>query len=122
MRKLFCISLAALGSAALWASVVEIHFSAAAENNTADTAKADSAAPVQFDPELYQKTVQRGVDYLLNKGVKEDGSYSASISPAVTALCTAALIRSGRSPDASSTTPRSPTTTPSSPPPLGPRG
>jgi len=36
---------------------------------------------------------------LLKEGQAEDGSYSAKISPAVTALCVDGLLRSGRSPD-----------------------
>jgi squalene-hopene/tetraprenyl-beta-curcumene cyclase len=53
----------------------------------------------EFDPKLYQQTVDRGINYLLTKGQATDGSYSASASPAVTALCTTALLRNGRSPD-----------------------
>jgi squalene-hopene/tetraprenyl-beta-curcumene cyclase len=53
----------------------------------------------QIDPQLLQKTVEHGVSYLINEGQAPDGSYSAQVSPAVTAICTAALLRSGRSPD-----------------------
>ncbi len=56
-------------------------------------------AAEKFDPQLYQKTVERGVSYLINEGQAPDGSYSAQVSPAVTAICTTALLRSGRSPD-----------------------
>jgi squalene-hopene/tetraprenyl-beta-curcumene cyclase len=67
----------------------------------ADDATAPKAigAPAKFDPQLYQKTVSGGVDYLLTKGQAPDGSYSAETSPAVTALCVAGLLRSGKSPD-----------------------
>jgi len=70
----------------------------AADSDPATTDQ-KGAAPVQFDPQLYQTTVDRGVDYLLKKGEADDGSYSAQISPAVTAICVDALLRSGRSPD-----------------------
>ncbi len=53
----------------------------------------------QFDSQLYQKTIDRGIDYLLQHGQAPDGSYSAEISPAVTALCVDGLLRNGRSPD-----------------------
>ena len=57
------------------------------------------AAAERVDPQLLQKTIERGVSYLINEGQAPDGSYSAQVSPAVTAICTAALLRSGRSPD-----------------------
>jgi len=63
------------------------------------SASAESPGQSQFDPQLYQKTVERGIDYLLNHGQAADGSYSAKISPAVTALCVAGLLRNGRSVD-----------------------
>jgi squalene-hopene/tetraprenyl-beta-curcumene cyclase len=63
-----------------------------------DAAKSENT-PAQLDPQVYQQTVDRGVDYLLHHGQTEDGSYSATISPAVTALCVDGLLRSGRSPD-----------------------
>lgn len=40
-------------------------------------------------------TVRKGVDFLLNKGQAEDGSFSKQISPAVTALCVSALLENG---------------------------
>ena len=57
------------------------------------------AAAEKVDPQVLQKTIERGVSYLVNEGQVPDGSYSAQISPAVTGICTAALLRSGRSPD-----------------------
>ena len=45
--------------------------------------------------ETYQQTVQKGIEYLLNKGQAEDGSYSKQLSPAVTAMCTSALLEHG---------------------------
>ena len=58
------------------------------------------AAPstAKIDRALYQKTVERGVQYLL-KSQAPDGSYSAQTSPAVTAICVTALLRSGHTPD-----------------------
>jgi len=57
------------------------------------------AAVAKFDRALYQKTIERGVHYLLDKGAATDGSYSGQTSPAVTAICATALLRSGHSPD-----------------------
>jgi squalene-hopene/tetraprenyl-beta-curcumene cyclase len=50
------------------------------------------ASTEEVDDLLYQKTVRAGVEYLLQKGQAEDGSFSNQLSPAVTALCTSALI------------------------------
>jgi squalene-hopene/tetraprenyl-beta-curcumene cyclase len=41
----------------------------------------------------------KAIDYLRTKGQKEDGSFSASAGPAVTALVTTALLRNGRTPE-----------------------
>jgi squalene-hopene/tetraprenyl-beta-curcumene cyclase len=62
---------------------------------------APTIAADKFDAQQYQKCVQSGVDYLLKKALQPDGSYSATptTSPAVTALCVAGILRSGRSPD-----------------------
>lgn len=54
------------------------------------------SAPEQVDATLYKKTVKAAVDFLLGKGQnKADGSYSKNISPAVTAMCTTALLKNG---------------------------
>lgn len=46
--------------------------------------------------EVYKKTVTNGIDYLLNKGQdREDGAYSKELGPAVTAMCTTALLKNG---------------------------
>jgi squalene-hopene/tetraprenyl-beta-curcumene cyclase len=58
----------------------------------------DAVAP-KFDREVLNRLVERGTSYLLTTGQAPDGSYSAQVSPAVTAICTTALLRSGRSPD-----------------------
>ena len=41
---------------------------------------------------LHKKTVREGIQFLLEKGQAEDGSFSKQVSPAVTGLCTLALI------------------------------
>src|SRR4051794_39027574 len=51
------------------------------------------------DAATFEKTVQRGIDFLKTKGQAEDGSYSKNAGPGVTALVTTALLRHGRSPD-----------------------
>src|SRR4051812_33623550 len=55
----------------------------------------------KLDAQQYQKCVQGGVNFLLFKALQPDGSYSATpqSSPAVTAICVAGILRSGRSPD-----------------------
>lgn len=47
----------------------------------------------------YEQMVSKAVDFLATKGQAEDGSFSASSGPAVTALVATALLRQGRSPD-----------------------
>ena len=54
--------------------------------------KQDELSPKQRTQVLFNSTTQSGVDYLLKKGQADDGSYSKQLSPAVTALCTSALI------------------------------
>ncbi len=44
---------------------------------------------------LYQSITRSGVNYLLEKGQADDGSFSKQLSPAVTALCTSALLEHG---------------------------
>lgn len=64
-----------------------------------DVAHQPAHGTAKFDLALYQKTVERGARYLLDKGEAADGSYSSQTSPAVTAICVTALLRSGHSPD-----------------------
>lgn len=47
----------------------------------------------------YDKAVAAAIDFLATKGQAPDGSYSANVSPAVTALVTTGILRAGRSPD-----------------------
>jgi squalene-hopene/tetraprenyl-beta-curcumene cyclase len=51
-----------------------------------------------FDGQLYEKTVSKAMQYL-QSAQAADGSYSGQASPAVTALVTTGLLRSGRTPD-----------------------
>jgi squalene-hopene/tetraprenyl-beta-curcumene cyclase len=46
-----------------------------------------------------EQAVIKALDYLRQKGQAEDGSFSKQQGPAVTALVTSAILRSGRSPD-----------------------
>jgi squalene-hopene/tetraprenyl-beta-curcumene cyclase len=54
--------------------------------------------PAKFDAQLYQQTVSRAVQFL-RQAQGEDGSYSKQTGPAVTALVTTGILRSGRSVD-----------------------
>jgi squalene-hopene/tetraprenyl-beta-curcumene cyclase len=67
------------------AAVVEAQQKAASD--TANTAK------------LRQQIAERGINYLITKGQAADGSYSSQTGAGVTAICTTALLRNGRSPN-----------------------
>ncbi|MEM7456059.1 MAG: prenyltransferase/squalene oxidase repeat-containing protein [Planctomycetota bacterium] len=59
-----------------------------------EQAQQDQVAAV--DAATYQRTVSAAVAFLLEKGQnQEDGSYSSQLGPAVTSMCTTALIRHG---------------------------
>lgn len=58
-----------------------------------------TAEPAESDAKLYQQTVDRGVQYLINKGEQEDGSYGKDLGPGMASICTDALLRQGRSAD-----------------------
>ena len=62
--------------------------------NSAVGQEVPSVNAVQF-----RQTVDAGVQYLVEKGQEEDGSFSKSLGPAVTAMCTTALVRNGVSAD-----------------------
>jgi squalene-hopene/tetraprenyl-beta-curcumene cyclase len=51
------------------------------------------------DPAVYEQTVAKAVAYLENQGQAEDGSYSSHAGPAITAMTTTALLRTGRTPE-----------------------
>ena len=56
--------------------------------------------PAAEAPEQSMRTaIDSGIDYLLTKGQAADGSYSAKAGPAITAICTTAILKQGRSPD-----------------------
>lgn len=55
------------------------------------------SAPV--DSKAFEQAVTRAVDYLKTKGQAPDGSYSKQSGPAITALVTTGILRSGRGPD-----------------------
>ena len=65
---------------------------------TGVAAAADSAQVPPSDRQLYQQTVAKGIDYPIRKGQLEDGSYGKP-DVGVTAICTTALLKHGRSPD-----------------------
>jgi squalene-hopene/tetraprenyl-beta-curcumene cyclase len=56
------------------------------------------ATKVGPDPAAYQQAVGRGIEYF-TQAQANDGSYSAQVGPAVTAIAATALISHGRSPD-----------------------
>lgn len=45
-----------------------------------------------LDKETHQRIVERGVQYLMGQGQAEDGSFSKQLGPAITAMCTRALL------------------------------
>jgi squalene-hopene/tetraprenyl-beta-curcumene cyclase len=57
-----------------------------------------SGKPAASDPQT-ARMVERGINYLLSKGQSADGSYSRQTGAGVTAICTTALLRNGRSPN-----------------------
>jgi len=63
----------------------------------AATAAQPARAAVGPDPQLYQETVQQGVDFL-RRSQDENGAYAPQTGIGVTALVTTALMRHGRSP------------------------
>lgn len=76
-------------------------------NAAEPAAKAPAAAPVNavaaVDPkltnqQLHDQSVAKALEFLRNKGQLPDGSYSKQAGPAVTALVTAGVLRSGVSP------------------------
>ncbi len=64
----------------------------------AEREPSEQKLPRQVDADLYRKTVSSAVNFLLQKGQdRDDGSYSKQLGPAVTALCTTALLKNGHS-------------------------
>ena len=60
---------------------------------------ADQKGAAKVDPKVLQQAIDRGIQFLLNNGQAEDGSFSKQAGVGVTALATMALLRDGRSPD-----------------------
>ncbi|HEY2837851.1 MAG TPA: prenyltransferase/squalene oxidase repeat-containing protein [Pirellulales bacterium] len=48
------------------------------------------------DAKAYEQAVQKGIDFLKNKGQAEDGSFSAAVGPGVTAIVATSLLENGR--------------------------
>lgn len=66
-----------------------------AERKSTFVGNNDDAALTKAD-RLQQEIVAKGIAYLLQQGQdRTDGSFSKQLSPAVTAMCTSALIRNG---------------------------
>jgi len=66
------------------------------ESTTSQTIAPGSAhSPDETVKLLFQKTATAGTTFLLEKGQAPDGSFSKQLSPAVTALCTSALLEHG---------------------------
>jgi squalene-hopene/tetraprenyl-beta-curcumene cyclase len=70
----------------------------AGNSGTSLAPAADSARVPASDAQLYQQTVEKGIDFLIHKGRLEDGSYDKE-GTGVTAICTTALLKHGRSPN-----------------------
>jgi squalene-hopene/tetraprenyl-beta-curcumene cyclase len=60
---------------------------------------ADAAGKTRASARTYEDAVDKAIEYFRTKGQAADGSYSAESSPAITALVTTAILRSGRTPD-----------------------
>jgi squalene-hopene/tetraprenyl-beta-curcumene cyclase len=56
-------------------------------------------APRTDTAKLRQQTTDRGINYLVTRGQAADGSFSSQTGAGVTAICTTALLRNGRSPN-----------------------
>jgi len=57
---------------------------------------ADEPKSSAADAKTYQETVQKGIDFLKNKGQAEDGSFSSAIGPGVTAIVATSMLENGR--------------------------
>ena len=56
-------------------------------------ASSPSSNTQEFGDDVKRKQITRkGVDYLLQKGQAEDGSFSKQLNPAITSLCLSALL------------------------------
>ena len=66
---------------------------------TAAARAADTAKPSAADARLYENTVNKAIEFFRATGQAADGSYSAQAGPAVTALVTTAILKTGRTAD-----------------------
>jgi squalene-hopene/tetraprenyl-beta-curcumene cyclase len=64
----------------------------------ADAAK-PATAKADGNSQVYEDSVNKAVEYFRTKGQAANGSYSAEASPAITALVTTAILRTGRTAD-----------------------
>lgn len=78
--------------AASVAAAFSTFFSTSSQRIGADEKPADAARQ-------YEQMVSRAIDFLRVKGQADDGSYTASSGPGITALVATAVLRHGRSPD-----------------------
>jgi squalene-hopene/tetraprenyl-beta-curcumene cyclase len=69
--------------------------SLAQESNDPDKSNAAVQQDVKLDLVALQKTSQLGVEFLMQRGQAEDGTYSKQLGPAITAMCTRALLEHG---------------------------
>jgi len=58
----------------------------------------ESGSPSRFgpDPQQYQRSVDRAIEYLRSHGQSEDGSFNSRAGVGITALVTTAVLRHGR--------------------------
>ena len=62
------------------------------KDESKDNKQDDKLTEAQRTSVLFKKSSSAGVKFLLEKGQADDGSFSKQLSPAVTALCTSALL------------------------------
>jgi len=90
MKRFFLATLATLLCSAAVSAQAPVTQQPAA---TRSTASAPSANTQKFGDDVKRKEITRkGVDYLLQKGQAEDGSFSKQLNPAITSLCLSALL------------------------------
>jgi len=63
------------------------------------TSHAAEQPAAKASAQQHQKSVDSAINYLLTKGQADDGSFSNQTGGGVTAICTTALLRNGRSPN-----------------------
>jgi squalene-hopene/tetraprenyl-beta-curcumene cyclase len=60
----------------------------------------EPGGPAKFgpDPQQYQRSVDRAIEFLRSHGQAEDGTYNSRVGVGITSLVTAGVLRHGRSP------------------------